>query len=353
MVASASGTTGDTSAPFTILGQPALAREWVAAKVNAYQCAESGGDTNTSAFADTALIPQGNLSLVSVDSENVGYEGVKAIDNNDATFWHTQFDGGSPGHPHQIIVNVGASHTVVGFQYLPRQDGQWQDNGIGQYEFYVSATGGACPGAAWGTATATGTFPLTDQRQTVQSTSKVGQYICLIALTDPAESPYTSLGELTVFEETGGGAGASYEHTLACAIRAGDLRSQGILQTCALLDVATTGAASTAILALHLGDTVLNTNDGAAITQTLTSNSWVCFDTVIAAAPSASTATYSSYLQTAPSFPRFTGRAGVTTQPVNIDTSVVEIASFASRWLSSSGGDDSISLKAMTMGLSK
>jgi parallel beta-helix repeat protein len=349
-VASASGITSATSNAFSIVGTPSLPREWIAHATAGNLCAETGGDTNPSALADTALIPQANLTLVSVDSQDTGYEGALAIDGDDQTFWHTQFTGGSPGHPHQIIVNLGASYTVTAFQYLRRQDGDsaFLGGGILAYEFYVSTDG-----VTWGAAVASGNMADVMTRQTFQTTPKVGQYVRLIALSEVVGRPYTSMAELTVFRTTGVGGGADYVHTLACAVRAGDLRAQGILQTCALLEVSTIGAASTAILALHMGSTVLNTNDGAAITQTLTSNSWVCFDTVIAGNPGASVATYSSYLQTAPSFPRITGRGGITTQPVNVNTSIAEIASFASRWLSSSGGDDGITLRAMTMGLTK
>jgi parallel beta-helix repeat protein len=351
LVASALAVPNTTSNAFSVLGQPAAPREWIAHATHSYRCAETGGDTNSSALADTALVPQANLSLVSVDSQDTGYEGVLAIDGEDLTFWHTQFTGGSPGHPHQIVVNLGASYTVTAFQYLRRQDGdsEFLGGGILAYEFYVNTTGVA----PWGTAVASGTMADIMTRQTFQTTPKVGQYVRLVALSEVVGRPYTSMAELTVFGATGVGAGADYTHTLACALPAGDLRAQGLLRTCALLEVGTVGAASTAILALHLGGTVLNTNDGASITQTLTSNSWVCFDTVVGANPGVSVPTYSSYLQTAPSFSRVTGRGGITSQPVTVNTTVAEIAAFASRWLSSTGGNDYITLKTMTMGLSK
>jgi hypothetical protein len=356
LIASALDTASATSAPFTILGQPTVGREWVATRASSYQCAESGGDSNVSVFADTALIPQGNLSLVAVDSTQPGNGGALAIDGNDQTFWHTEYDPADPPHPHSIIVDLGASYTVTAFQHLRRQDGNSSQvgGGIGGYQFYVSSTVMSVPcSASGGTAVASGTMPDVMTTSTIQTTPKVGRYICLVALSEIEGNPWTSMAEMRVFQTTGAGSGAAYVHTLACTIRAGDLRAQGVLQTCALLEVATVGAASTAILELHLGMTVLNTNAGASITQTLTSNSWVCFDTVIPSNPGVSIPTYSSYLQTAPSFARVTGRGGITPQPVNVDTTVAEIAAFASKWLSASGGDDNITLRTMTMGLSK
>ena len=51
--------------------------------------------------------------------------------------------------------NMGASYSVSGLRYLPRQDGgSGAANGrIGQYEVYVSTDG-----TNWGTAVATGAF---------------------------------------------------------------------------------------------------------------------------------------------------------------------------------------------------
>lgn len=62
------------------------------------------------------------------------------FDGNPATIWQTQWCPSSPGPPHEIQINLGASYNLVGFTYLPRQDNN--DNGkIKQYEFYVSSDG--------------------------------------------------------------------------------------------------------------------------------------------------------------------------------------------------------------------
>ncbi|SEN14734.1 protein of unknown function [Chitinophaga rupis] len=46
---------------------------------------------------------------------------VFAIDNNAATYWHTQWQGGSPGPPHYITVDMGAVKTLHGLSFLDRQ----------------------------------------------------------------------------------------------------------------------------------------------------------------------------------------------------------------------------------------
>jgi len=163
-----------------------------------------------------SLIPQTGWSLVSVDSQETGcYNGAatNAFDGNSGTLWHTQFCSSPPPTPHQISINLGASYSLTGFQYLPRQDGSacgW----IKDYAFYVSSDG-----VNWGTAVATGTFnygnlntkcpgpgasvPSALQIAFPQTT---GQYIRLVALSELHGNPWTSVAELNVLGTVSGSA---------------------------------------------------------------------------------------------------------------------------------------------------
>jgi len=155
-----------------------------------------------------SLIPQTGWSLVSVDSqETTCYNGAatNAFDGNSATLWHTQFCTSSPSTPHQISINLGASHQLTAFEYLPRQDGSacgW----IKDYAFYVSTDG-----VNWGTAVATGTFnygnlstncpgPGAGVPQALQIAfpPTTGQYIRLVALDELHSNPWTSAAEINV-----------------------------------------------------------------------------------------------------------------------------------------------------------
>ncbi len=83
------------------------------------------------------------LQFVKVDSEETesqnGY-GKNAVDGNPNTYWHTQWQGNSPGLPHEIIIELLPSAVIKGFAYLPRQDES--DHGtIKDHEFYVSDNG--------------------------------------------------------------------------------------------------------------------------------------------------------------------------------------------------------------------
>ena len=85
---------------------------------------------------------------------------MNAIDGNPNTFWHTQWLGSSPVHPHQIIVDMGSAQEVGGFRYLPRPGG---GNGtIAAYKFYVSNDG-----TNWGVPVAQGTFANNGNEKTV------------------------------------------------------------------------------------------------------------------------------------------------------------------------------------------
>src|SRR5688572_13852941 len=142
------------------------------------------------------LIPQAGWTLVSVDSQDAtGHLGVHAFDGNAGTFWHTQWSGGSPPHPHEITINLGGMYHVSGFRYLPRQDG-FPHGRIGQYEVYVSLDG-----TTWGAAVSAGTLAnISTQQEVLLTTPKTGQYMRLRALTEVEGRPYTSMAELNVLQ---------------------------------------------------------------------------------------------------------------------------------------------------------
>ncbi|MDA8105735.1 MAG: putative Ig domain-containing protein [Nitrospiraceae bacterium] len=145
--------------------------------------------------ADLTVIPHTNWSLKSVDSQERTCEdgaAVNSFDGNNATFWHTQWCGGNPPPPHEIQINLGASYSIGGFRYLPRQDGS-ANGRVGQYEFYVSSDG-----VNWGSAVAAGTFANTATEKEVRFTATAGRYVRLKALTEVNGNPWTSMAEINV-----------------------------------------------------------------------------------------------------------------------------------------------------------
>ncbi len=129
-----------------------------------------------------------------------------AFDQDPTTIWHTQWNVPvlpAPGHPHHLVVDLGAFYDVQGFRALPRQDGG-ANGRIGAYELLVPV------------ASTTPTMPLVrDEWEVVHSgtmpnnaleyaavvtTARIGRYVWL-RVADEAQgagNTWTSLAELTL-----------------------------------------------------------------------------------------------------------------------------------------------------------
>ncbi len=86
----------------------------------------------------STFVPQTSWSVKYVDSQETAKESTAAInafDGNNNTIWHTEWSSASPVYPHTLIVDMGSSYYVNGFNYVPRQD---VSNGrIANYQFYI------------------------------------------------------------------------------------------------------------------------------------------------------------------------------------------------------------------------
>ena len=143
----------------------------------------------------STVIPQQQMSIVSVDSEELtGEPGAveNLIDGRDDTLWHTEWYYFDPKHPHEIIINLGDIFNVLGFRYLPRQDG-WANGTVADYAFYVSNDG-----AFWGQSVADGTFNSNTAEKEVTFPGKIGQYIRFVALSEIEGNPWTSMAEINI-----------------------------------------------------------------------------------------------------------------------------------------------------------
>lgn len=130
------------------------------------------------------------LSVNSEASDGGDFDAGNAIDNNSNTIWHTAFDTSAPSHPHEIVIDLGMSHTINGFSYLPRQDGS-QNGAVANYQLYVSTNP-----QNWGSATKIGTIDYSPDKQTFAFTEKTGRYVRFIATSEVNGNKWTSIAEL-------------------------------------------------------------------------------------------------------------------------------------------------------------
>lgn len=84
-------------------------------------------------------ITRDSWKIVYADSEELEGNDGKAdnvFDLQSTSFWHSQWQNGSPKLPHQIVIDLGAVKTVAGMRYLARQDSQ--TGRIKSYNIYLS-----------------------------------------------------------------------------------------------------------------------------------------------------------------------------------------------------------------------
>ena len=141
-------------------------------------------------------------SLHYVDSEEVTVAdgaATNAFDGDTTSKWHTEWGGDpDPVHPHEIQIDLGATHEISGFRYLPRIPSYWggaMNGAIADYEFYVSTDG-----STWGSPVASGTFTNDATQKEVTFTPLTCRYIRLVALSEVTDLAFTSVAELDVVE---------------------------------------------------------------------------------------------------------------------------------------------------------
>lgn len=123
-----------------------------------------------------------------------------AIDGDARTFWHTQWRGRSPSHPHfiVIVIDLGERVEVGGFGYLPRQDGK--DGGVVErYEFYLSDAP-----ERWGKPIAAGRFGNIANSPVQQIVDcdrpAAGRYVKFVSISAVSGKPWAGAAEIDVFE---------------------------------------------------------------------------------------------------------------------------------------------------------
>ena len=144
-----------------------------------------------------AGLPPNGWKVVAVDSqETAGGDNAaaNAIDGNSSTFWHTRWNEDMK-LPHFITIDMGTSHRIAGFTYLPRQDGNL--NGTAEnYRFETSMDG-----VNWTTNVASGTFSNIRNNPSLQQVSFPpvnARFFRFTALQEINKNGWTSAAEISV-----------------------------------------------------------------------------------------------------------------------------------------------------------
>ncbi len=115
-------------------------------------------DTSGSTLSRTGWVASADSAET---ASSTPHPAASAVDAKTNTYWHTRWIGTVAPLPHWLVVDMGASHPVGGFRYLPRQDTS-QNGQFAGYRFYVSTDG-----VNWGAPVAQGTFANTKAEKTV------------------------------------------------------------------------------------------------------------------------------------------------------------------------------------------
>jgi alpha-L-fucosidase len=142
------------------------------------------------------LMPLG-WKVVNVDSEELAGENnraANAIDGSSTTIWHTRRNA-DQRQPHSVAVDMGKTHRVGGFTYLPRQDGLL-DGMVEEFRFETSADG-----VNWTTNVAAGSFANIRNNpslQEVRFTPVEARWFRFTSLRALWHSGWTSAAEISV-----------------------------------------------------------------------------------------------------------------------------------------------------------
>ena len=77
---------------------------------------------------DYANYDRSGWQIIDLSSEEANGEGpnngraVFVLDGDNNTFWHTQWQGASPGPPHYLTIDMGTTKTLHGLSFLARQN---------------------------------------------------------------------------------------------------------------------------------------------------------------------------------------------------------------------------------------
>jgi alpha-L-fucosidase len=135
--------------------------------------------------------------IISVDDEDPNCPAKNVIDDNDKTFWHTDYQTRKPNHPHTVDIDLGREVEVAALGYLPRQDGI-PSGVVDRAEFYLTTTL-----SEWGTPVFSGRFdniaanPI-EQIVSLAKSIRV-RYVRFVTLSTATHDPWAAVSGINVY----------------------------------------------------------------------------------------------------------------------------------------------------------
>ena len=141
------------------------------------------------------LVPFDEVRVLRVSSENAsnGKVAANAVDGDPTTVWHTRWSDGVVEHPHELVLDLGSPHRILGLRYLARQDDGW-NGAFGELEVTVSQDPDA-----FGAAQLVTTF--TKQRSGQEALLELpmeGRYVRLVILSEVQGGVWASAADLGI-----------------------------------------------------------------------------------------------------------------------------------------------------------
>jgi galactose oxidase len=134
---------------------------------------------------------------VSADSAESGagnYSASQAIDGDASTFWHTRWTPTVDPLPHTVTIDMHATNTVAGLDYLPRPAATGRNGVIGSYKVETSSDG-----TNWGTPNASGTWADDSTEKVTNFAPVQARFVRLTALSEAGgRGQWSSAAEVNV-----------------------------------------------------------------------------------------------------------------------------------------------------------
>ncbi|KAH7064347.1 ricin-type beta-trefoil lectin domain/galactose oxidase domain-containing protein [Paraphoma chrysanthemicola] len=133
---------------------------------------------------------------VTVSDFQPGNPGTSAIDQNNNTLWHSQYQPAIP-LPHRATLDLGIATWINAFTYLPRQDvkpGNYIFGNIGRHDIQISVDNNR-----WSTVVSQTVYADTAALKTERFAAVQARYVRITAFTEAGNrGPWTSAAELGV-----------------------------------------------------------------------------------------------------------------------------------------------------------